>query len=644
MTFRKSMLSALLTSVFSCAAAAQMLNFPTNNGSAFNSAVEMDAIQTGQMEFNLFTINGQSPNTTPFQTPSGSVSKLDLRAPGKAQREYEKGYQLLMRKDSQNALEHLGKAVEIYPKYVAALNALGTAHLNLNQNEEAREQFRKAIALDDHMPNSYLNLGCANLALKDYPAAEDALRQASKLAPLDLEISKALAYGEYLNRDYPAVLATVREVHAHKHASAAVVHFFAAAALEGQNDLPGAQAEMETLLAEDPKSPSVPEFRLILQAIKQEEERQAEAKLHPVEPVKYSFSSAPAPTAEQARQQAQQILQNARERGQIAEAEAQPDPVCTECGSRAPATELANAAPAAERSKPHFAGPTFRSSVDEVAIFFAATDHGKSVTDLTASDIAMSDDQRAPENILDFRNQSQLPLRLGLLIDCSNSVRERISFEEKAASKFLEKVVTDKDDLAFVVGFNNSVLLAQDFTADQMLATHAIEELAPGGGTRLWDAVAFAADKLAARPEAQPVARILVVMSDGKDNSSSATLKEAIAAAQHGEVAIYTVSTREAFDEELGGEVGEHALRTLSELTGGAAFVPGSVKHLNDSFADLQQVVRSRYLVAYKPASFQRDGRYRAIDIKAQKAGHPLKVFARKGYYASAAPVGTPQP
>jgi VWFA-related protein len=642
--FRKSLLSALLTSVLGSAAAAQVLSFPANTSSRYQTAVELDAIQTGQMDFNLFTINSQSPQTTPLQTPSGSVSKLDLKAPGKARREYEKGYRLLLRKDSQGALEHLAKAVEIYPKFVSALDALGTVYLNLHQNEQAREQFMKAVGLDDHMPNAYLNLGCANLALKDYPAAEDALRKASELAPVDLEIAKALAYGEYLNKDYPGVLATVKQVHARKHESAAVVHYFAAAAMEGQNNLPGAQSEMETLLAEDPNSASVAEFRMILQAIKDEEARRAEAKLHPVEPVKFSFDVPAAPTADQAMQQAQEMLQNARERSQIAEAEADPDPVCNECGSRAPGIEVADATPAARASQPHFAGPTFRSAVDEVAIFFAATDHGKSVTDLTASDIAVSDDRRAPQSILDFRNETELPLRLGLVIDSSNSVRDRFSFEQKAASKFLEKVVTGKDDLAFVVGFNNSVLLAQDFTPDHMLTTHAIEDLAPSGGTALWDAVAFAANKLASRQEVQPVARILVVISDGSDNSSSTSLKEAIAAAQHNEVAVYTVSTRDEFEQEPGSEVGLHALRTLAELTGGAAFVPGSVKRLNESLSDLQQVVRSRYLVAYKPASFQRDGRYRPIEIKAAKEGHPLRVYARKGYYASAGAAAAAQP
>lgn len=241
-------------------------------------------------------------------------------------------------------------------------------------------------------------------------------------------------------------------------------------------------------------------------------------------------------------------------------------------------------------------------------------------------------------------------MRLGIVIDTSESIASRFSFEQHAAADFLQKVLTDKNDLAFVVGVANSVLMVQDFTSDQPKMVHAINQLAPAGGTALWDAVAFAADKLASRPEDQPVARILVVISDGKDNSSTTTLKEAIASAERGEVFIYTVSTREASDSEddltmVGSRypVGDHALKVLADNTGGAAFVPGSVRWLNRGLDDLQQVIRSRYLVSYKPALFQRDGSYRAIDISAQKSGRKLRIYARKGYYASVTSPGEPQ-
>jgi VWFA-related protein len=287
------------------------------------------------------------------------------------------------------------------------------------------------------------------------------------------------------------------------------------------------------------------------------------------------------------------------------------------------------------------AGVTLRVAVDEVAIFFAATDHGRAVTDLGASDVSIRDNNLAPENIVAFRNESQLPLRLGLVIDSSNSVTDRFHFEQAAAAKFLKTVLTGKDDLAFVVGVNNSVLMVQDFTADQAQTAHAIDQLAPGGGTALWDAVGFAAEKLAGHAETQPVARMLVVISDGEDNSSLSTLKEAIAKAQQGEVAVYTITTREATDKDAGGAVGDRALRTLSGLTGGTAFAAGSVRGMGASFGELQQVIRARYLVSYRPSAFEKNGAYRAIEIKAEKDGRKLTVYARKGYYAAGAESGS---
>jgi Ca-activated chloride channel homolog len=187
---------------------------------------------------------------------------------------------------------------------------------------------------------------------------------------------------------------------------------------------------------------------------------------------------------------------------------------------------------------------------------------------------------------------------------------------------------------------NNSVLVVQDFTADQSQAGHAIEQLAPGGGTALWDAVGYAAEKLAAHHETGAVARMIVVISDGEDNSSAGTLREAIAKAQAGEVSVYTITTREAADKDAGGAVGSRALKTLSGLTGGTAFAPGAVRGLSASLGELQQVIRARYLVSYRPAEFRRDGAYRGVDISATKDGQKLTVIARKGYYASAGQAG----
>jgi len=329
------------------------------------------------------------------------------------------------------------------------------------------------------------------------------------------------------------------------------------------------------------------------------------------------------------------LMQESKENTQLAEAEA--EEACPNCAAKdSPTPSAPGITPPPRASGTKYNGFTFRSSADEVAVFFAATDHGKPVTNLTLQDVGVRDDSKLPAAVTGFRNQSELPLRLGLVIDTSESIATRFKFEEDCAARFLQKVVTGPDDLAFVIGFANSVLLVQDFTGDQKLMTHAVDQLVPAGGTALWDAVAFAADKLASRIESQPVARILVVISDGDDNSSSATAKQAINRAQRGEVTVYTVSTRDVADTVVSSLVGEHALKTLAELTGGAAFTPGSVHRFNGSLTDLQQVIRSRYLVSYKPALFKRDGQYRAIDIKAEKDGHKLRVYARKGYFASA--------
>src|SRR6202044_4090414 len=146
----------------------------------------------------------------------------------------------------------------------------------------------------------------------------------------------------------------------------------------------------------------------------------------------------------------------------------------------------------------------------------------------------IQDAGRQAEGVAHFRNESQLPVRLGLVIDTSASITKEFAFEQKAAASFLRKSLTDKHDVAFVVGFANAVLLVQDFTGDGAIVTSGIDQLSPGGGTSLWDAVKFASDKLASIAEEKPSAKILVIISDGEDNCSSATLKEAIESAERG--------------------------------------------------------------------------------------------------------------
>ena len=580
-------------------AAAQLFRVPSQVDKFGGSLTSLSALQTAKMDSAIFQFN--TPEASPLESPESSVSKLDLKAPGNARKEYEKGYLQLMRKDLQGAIDHLARATSIYPSFVAAHNALGIAHLNLGQIQQARDEFAQAVALDDHLPSSFMNLGCAQLELQQYPEAVESLKKASSIAPLDLQLLTALTYVAFKNRDYPVVIATTRHVHAYKqHQIAAVVHLFAAGAWEAQHNLNEALGQMEVLVSEDPKSPLSGHFRQIIDQIKAEQVLLAQAKRHPALPSPLVPADPPPPPGTEG------ASPQIRQTSTSSSAFEQPD---------------------------DFARQVIRFQVQEVGMMFAATDHGKSVTNLSLSDVEIRDDNQ-PVTVLKFNNVTQLPLRIGLIIDTSNSITDRFSFEQVAASKFLE-VVTDKNDLSFVIGFNGSVLLVQDFTSDKTRTAHAISQLAPGGGTALWNAVAFGADKLAA-PESQPVARVLVVISDGQDNSSTVSLQDAIWAAQRGQVAVYTVSTKEGPSDEPSPLLGNRALKTLSEQTGGATFTPGSLGGLTRSLADLEEVLRGRYMVYYKPSSSVPDGRFHAVDIQAKKDGHKLKVFARKGYNASA--------
>jgi Ca-activated chloride channel family protein len=632
--FRCAALRTFVWCCLSCSVCAQVLSFPGSSSSGITNSATLNLVQVSLNDSNLWLIN--SANRSPLEGRTGSISKLDLKAPGKAQREFEKGYQLLMKKDYPSAVDRLTNAISVYPKYVAAYNARGSAYLGLAQNEKARDEFAQAIALDDHLPTLFLNLGCAELALKNYPAAEQNIQKASDIAPLDLDLLTALAYGQYVNQHYVAAVDTAHHVHQRKHSGAAMVHFYAAAAWEAQGKSSEAEDELNTFLREDPKSPAAAEAHQILINLKAEAARPA---VLPVSEVKTSYSFVPANDVPDgpARIPAniRRKIQEARESQQLAEADA--DAECASCSTLSSSSPIAEGASTTAdlRTSGNLAtGLTFHASTDEVAVFFSATEHGVSVTNLTSRDVGIRDDGRSPAVITGFRNEADLPLRLGLVIDTSDSIAKRLKFEQGAAADFMLKVVTRPEDLAFVVGFANSVLLVQDFTSDHTLIAHGVEQLAPAGGTALWDSVAFAAGKLASHPETHPVARILVVVSDGEDNSSTATAKEAIRNAQRGGVTIYTISTRELTDVP-DSQVGERALKTLAELTGGALFTPGSVRGLNGSLNDLQQVIRGRYLVTYKPASFKRDGRYRAIAIKAEKGGKNLHVYARKGYFAS---------
>lgn len=273
---------------------------------------------------------------------------------------------------------------------------------------------------------------------------------------------------------------------------------------------------------------------------------------------------------------------------------------------------------------------TIHKRVDEVNVLFIATDkHGKFVRDLNQNDFTILDDHKPPSAIMNFRREVDLPLELGLLINVSGSVNSRFEFEQNAATSFLQKTIRARFDKAFVVGFNTHSQLAQDFTDNVQLLSTAVHKLQDSGGTALYDAIyRTCKDKfLKDRPD-HPIRKAIVIVSDGEDNQSEFSRAQAIEMAQRAEVIVYAISTDDS------GLVmrGDKVLEQIAEATGGRAFFPFKMKDITHSFVAIEDELRSQYVVSYKPADFDADGRYRSIEISALKKD--LQVRARKGYFA----------
>jgi Ca-activated chloride channel family protein len=274
---------------------------------------------------------------------------------------------------------------------------------------------------------------------------------------------------------------------------------------------------------------------------------------------------------------------------------------------------------------------TIRKTVNEVNVVFTVTDkHGHYVKDLTKKDFKVIDDNKPAAEIKSFTSQTDLPLQVGLLIDASNSVRDRFKFEQESAIEFLNQVIRPRYDAAFVVGFDVTPEVTQDFTDNTELLSRGVRAMRPGGGTAMFDALYFACrDKLLKKTHAGPVRRAIILLSDGEDNQSHVTREEAIEMAQRAEVIVYTISTNITGMKLRGDKV----LERIADATGGRAFFPFQIRDVANAFAEIQDELRSQYALSYKPADFKADGRYRTIEIVTLDK-KKLKVRARRGYFA----------
>jgi VWFA-related protein len=271
---------------------------------------------------------------------------------------------------------------------------------------------------------------------------------------------------------------------------------------------------------------------------------------------------------------------------------------------------------------------TVKKKVEEVNVIFTVTDkHGRFIKNLNKDEFSVMDDKRPVEAIRSFAAETNLPLRVGLLVDASNSIRDRFKFEQEAAIEFLNQIIRPVDQ-GFVLGFDSTNEITQDFTNRTEKLSAGVRMLRPGGGTALYDALYFACrDKLMKQNNNETVRKAIILLSDGEDNQSRVFKSEAIEMAQRAEVVVYTISTNLA-DKGHGDKV----LEQIAESTGGRAFFPFKIQDVSNAFSEIQEELRSQYALAYKPAEFNSDGRYRSIQISARN--NKLKVRARKGYFA----------
>jgi VWFA-related protein len=273
---------------------------------------------------------------------------------------------------------------------------------------------------------------------------------------------------------------------------------------------------------------------------------------------------------------------------------------------------------------------TIVKTVNEVNVVFTVTDsHNRFINNLKREDLKILDDNKPAAAISSFRSETDLPLRVGLLIDASSSIRDRFKFEQEAAIEFLNQIVRPSSDQAFVLGFDSVAEITQDFTDDVDRLAHGVHMLRPGGGTALYDAIYRACDERLARAKSSgPVRRAIVLLSDGEDNQSRYTRQQAVEMAQRAEVIVYAISTNISGIKTRGDKV----LASFADATGGRLFTPVKLEDVATAFKQIQAELRSQYAVSYRPADLVADGRFRSIAIQSLRKG--VRVRCRRGYYA----------
>jgi VWFA-related protein len=276
---------------------------------------------------------------------------------------------------------------------------------------------------------------------------------------------------------------------------------------------------------------------------------------------------------------------------------------------------------------------TIKVQVNEVNLIFTVTDKkGKFITGLKRENFGLLDDGRPPLAVVQFTQQTNLPLRVGIMLDTSSSIRQRFQFEQDSAIAFLLQVL-HLNDRAFVEGFDIQTDLAQDFTNNVDLLNEGIRKLRPGGGTALFDSLyKTCKDQMLTLRETGAVRRAIILVSDGDDNYSRVQESDAIKMCQRADTIVYSISTNISPSKDKGDDV----LKAISEATGGQAFYPIKLEDVAIGFRNIEEELRSQYHLVYRPADLKMDGAFRTIYLQATDPRYHVR--AQKGYFAPRPP------
>jgi VWFA-related protein len=295
---------------------------------------------------------------------------------------------------------------------------------------------------------------------------------------------------------------------------------------------------------------------------------------------------------------------------------------------------------------------TFKVNVNVVQLFFNVKDkRGALIPGLTKDDFEILEDGK-PQTIKYFTAESNLPLTLGILIDSSGSQQQVLEIEKEVGGAFLNDIVRPKD-LAFVLSFDVNVDLLQDFTSSTRDLRAALNKarINTGGGscggtpglgggpvpctgaprgTLLYDAVYLAShDELA-----HEVGRkAMIILTDGEDQGSQMTIKNAIEAAQKADSIVYVLLIADRGFYGMMGYSGDSEMKKLTAETGGRVIEVGNKREkLKQAFDQIAQELRSQYNIGYVPTNSKLDGSFRRVEIRAKG----YKIQSRNGYYAVA--------